>query len=123
MQKLAQYDIDERKQKLIDDLDDEDLFNEELETLTPKKLVELQVILWNYVIDYSYTAGQKLTRQNLTERMEPTSNYQYRVGCDERVDYCRANICFKTHPVCAGNKLKGQIGVLRDILLELKSHQ
>lgn len=123
MQKLAQYDVDERKQRLIDELDNQDLFHEGLEALIPRELVELQVILWNYVIDYSYEAGEKLTRQNLTVRMEPTSNYQYRVGCEERIDYCRANICFKTHPVCAGNKLKGQIGVLRDILLELKNHQ
>ena len=123
MQKRAQYEVDEQKQVLINELDDEVLFNERLKDFSPHELVELQVIFWNYVIDFSYLSGEKFDRHSLTSRMEPTSNYQYRVGCNERVDYCRGNICFNTHPVCAGNKLKAQIGVLRELLIELKRCQ
>jgi hypothetical protein len=123
MQKLVEYEVDERKQVLIDELDDKALFDERLEDFSPQELVELQVIFWNYVIDFSLLSGEKFDRHNLTGRMESTSNYQYRVGCNERIDYCRGNICFNTHPVCAGNKLKAQIGVLREILIELKRCQ
>ena len=123
MHKLARYEVDKRKQKLIDYLEDEELFNELLDTFKPRELVELQVIFWNYVIDYSYVTGKNFSRHNLTERMEPTSNYQYRVGYNERIDYCRGNICINTHPNCAGDKLKAQILVLREILLELKKQQ
>lgn len=123
MHKLARYEIDKRKQKLMDYLDDDELFTELLETFKPRELVEIQVIMWNYVIDYSYETGKNFSRHDLTERMEPTANYQYRVGCHERVDYCRGNICINTHPNCAGDKLKSQIIVLRNVHLELKKTQ
>ncbi len=123
MHKLARYEVDKRKQKLIDYLDDAGKFNQVLDTFKPRELVEVQVILWNYVIDYSYVVGKNFSRHNLTNRMEPTSNYQYRVGCNERIDYCRGNICINTHPNCAGSKLKSQIVVLRDIIHELKQMQ
>ncbi len=123
MHKLARYEVDKRKQKLMDYLDDQELFTQILETFRPRELVEIQVIFWNYVIDYSYVVGEKFSRYNLTIRMEPTSNYQYRVGCNERIDYCRGNICINTHPNCAGTKLKTQISVLREIILELKKLQ
>lgn len=123
MQKMAHYEVDKRKQKLMDRLEDEELFLGLLDTFRPRELVEIQVIFWNYVIDYSNTVGKNFSRHNLTSRMEPTANYQYRVGCSERVDYCRGNICINTHPNCASDKLKSQIAVLRDILLELRQHQ
>jgi hypothetical protein len=123
MHKLARYEVDKRKQKLIDNLEDDKLFEQILDTFKPRELVEIQVILWNYVIDYSYVVGKNFSRNNLTGRMEPTSNYQYRVGCNERIDYCRGNICINTHPNCAGDKLKAQIQVLRDIIIELKKMQ
>ena len=88
MHKLARYEVDKRKQKLIDHLEDDKLFEQILDTFKPRELVEIQVILWNYVIDYSYVVGKNFSRSNLTGRMEPTSNYQYRVGCNERIDYC-----------------------------------
>lgn len=123
MHKMAHYEVDRRKQKLIDRLEDQELFFELLDTFKPRELVEVQVILWNYVIDYSNVVGKNFGRRNLTSRMEPTANYQYRVGCQERIDYCRGNICLNTHPNCAGDKLKSQIAVLRDILIELKQSQ
>lgn len=123
MHKLANYEVDKRKQKLLDRLEDQELFISLLETFKPRELVEVQVIFWNYVIDYSNLVGQHYTRHNLTGRMEPTANYQYRIGCQERIDYCRGNICINTHPNCASAKLKNQISVLRDIILELKRLQ
>jgi len=123
MHKLARYEVDKRKQKLIDYLEETDLFDQVLETFKPRELVEIQVIFWNYVIDYSYVVGRNFSRHNITSQMEPTSNYQYKVGCNERIDYCRGNICINTHPNCAGEKLKAQIKVLRDIISELKQMQ
>ncbi|MCX6641317.1 MAG: hypothetical protein NTW14_12710 [bacterium] len=123
MHKLARYEVDNRKQRLIDNLQHEQLFTEILDSFSPKELVEVQVIFWNYVIDYSYVVGKNFSRHNITNRMEPTANYQYRVGCIQRIDYCRGNICINTHPYCAGNKLKSQVKVLREILIELKQLQ
>jgi hypothetical protein len=123
MHKLARYEVDNRKQRLIDNLQHEETFLAILDSFTPKELVEVQVIFWNYVIDYSYVVGKNFSRHNITNRMELTTNYQYRVGCIQRVDYCRGNICISTHPTCAGNKLKSQVLVLRDILIELKQLQ
>mgnify|MGYP005835034291 CR=1 FL=1 len=123
MHKMAHYEVDKRKQKLMDHIEDEELFLELLQTFKPRELVEVQVIFWNYVIDYASTVGKNFNRRTLTSRMEPTANYQYRVGCHERIDYCRGNICLNTHPNCASEKLRGQIAVLRQMLLELKGMQ
>jgi len=107
-------------QELIQKVDQEQAFREQMESLNPYDLVVAQDCLWNYTMEFSREQGKPMTREQITSRMERTANYMLRVGCDEPIAYCRANICVNANPNCAAEKLKGSIAVLRKILAELK---
>ncbi len=98
---------------------DRDLFNQELARLKPMEILELQTFLWDFCHKLAEQRGVELTRRRITRDMQPTSSYQHSVGCNERVDYCRANICVFTNPNCASTKLKGIIENLRTVVVEL----
>jgi len=106
--------------ELIQQLGDEKSFGQLLYALNPYDLVVAQDCLWNYTMRYSHDKGKPMTRDQITKRMERTSNYMLRVGCNEPIDYCRANICVNSNPNCAADKLRGSIVVLRRIISEMQ---
>jgi len=108
-------------QILVELAHDENEFRKFLKTLKPLQLVEAEKFMWEYLMEYADSRNVPLGRQGITGRMLPTRNYQRNVGCNEREDYCRANICVFTNPVCAGNKIKGYIEVLRTLILEISN--
>ncbi len=107
-------------EELIQKVENEKSFEQLLYSLNPYDLVVAQDCLWNRTMEFSREKGKPLTREQITDRMERTSGYMRRVGCDEPVDYCRANICVNSNPNCAADKLRGSISALRRILKELK---
>lgn len=106
-------------QILVELAPEKEKFREFLKTLKPLQLVEAEKFLWEYLVELARARKVPLGRQDITGRMLPTRSYQRNVGCNEREDYCRANICVFTNPVCAGNKIKGYIDVLRTLILEI----
>lgn len=109
-------------EELISNIDDEGKFTSIVDGVTPIELVFIQNFLWDYAIKFSKEIGNPLSREQITAGMESTSNYQLRVGCDEPVDYCRANFCVMSNPNCAGDKLKASIKVLREVISELRKN-
>lgn len=91
---------------------------EEFDTIinhaNPYELSDIQEFLWEAALYIGRDEeGNPLTRQSITARMMPTSDYWRSQLCGEPIDTCRGRSCFVSHPVCAGNKLKGQIEVIR----------
>jgi len=112
-------DIKVLGERLVEACHDPDKFRQELSHLQPREVLEAQVFLWDFCLRLSQEREKTLNRSQITARMVGTPSYQYSVGCNERVDYCRANICVYTNPVCASNKLRGQMEALRELLAEL----
>jgi hypothetical protein len=106
-------------ERLIECCHDGALFSAELKKLKPREVLEAQVFLWDFLHRLSVERNMPISRDDITARMLPTSTYQYSVGCNERLDYCRANICIYTNPVCASNKLRGQMEAIRHLLSKL----
>jgi len=52
--------------------------------------------------------------------MEPAANYMRRMGCQEREDYCIANVCFNSNPSCAATKIRSELEVMRQIIAEFR---
>jgi hypothetical protein len=94
-------------------------FRKYLDHLSPEEVLEAQVYVWDFLMQLAAEKGVVMSRTDVTKRMIPTSTWQYSVGCNERMDYCRANICLYTNPTCAANKLKSQMEALRRIISEL----
>lgn len=106
---------------LLNVVENPEKFELVLSGVSPYDLVIAQDSLWNHAMSVSREKGAELQRNDITSRVEETVHYQYRIGCDEPSDYCRANICVNTNPNCAGDKLKGVIRVLREVITELKN--
>ena len=106
-------------ERLVELCKDPEAFAAELDKLKPMEVLEAETFLWAFIQRFMAERKIPFDRSTVTSRMMPTATYQYRVGCNERLDYCRANICVYTNPVCASNKLRGILEVLRQVLAEL----
>lgn len=106
-------------ERLIQLCHDPAAFNAELKKLKPREVLEIQTFLWVFLERLSVEKGVPFQRESVTARMMPPSTYQYLVGCNERLDYCRANICVYTNPVCASNKLRGTLEAIRLCISQL----
>lgn len=106
-------------ERLIQLCHNAEAFNAELKKLKPREVLETQLFLWEFLEKLAQEKGVSFTRTDVTSRMVPTSTYQYNVGCNERLDYCRANICVYTNPVCASNKLRGTLDAIRQCISQL----
>lgn len=106
-------------ERLVENCHDAEAYSRELKGLKPREVLEAQVFIWDFLFRLAKERQIDLSRDEITKRLMPTSTYQYSVGCNERLDYCRANICVYTNPVCASNKLRGQMEALRALLSEL----
>ncbi len=96
-------------------------FQESIQHLTPYQLVELQRFLWDRIFEISANfMGRRIESYYITDRMEPPANYMRRVGCQEREDYCIANECFSSNPMCAAEKIRGELEVMRQIIAEFR---
>lgn len=84
--------------------------------LSAEQLVELEIFLWKEAMDHAgSTLEQKLTREYVTSRMEPTANYHRRQMCGEPLDACRANYCIQSNPNCASRKLVEHIKAIATV--------
>lgn len=96
-------------------------FDAKLQHLGPYQLVPLQRFLWDKIFEISSSLlGRRIESYFITDRMEPPANYMQRVGCQEREDYCIANVCFASNPLCAANKIRGELDVMRQIIMEFR---
>ncbi len=97
-------------------------FDKKLHPLRPQQLVTLQKFLWDKIFEISSNLlGRHIEPYYITDRMEPPANYMRRVGCQEREDYCIANICFGSNPMCAADKIRGELEVMRQIIEEFRT--
>jgi len=81
---------------------------------SPYDLSDIQEFMWDAALYVGRDEdGRPLSRDALTSRMMPTTEYWRSQLCGEPLDTCRGRSCFVSHPVCAGNKLKGQIEAIR----------
>ncbi|MCX6641423.1 MAG: response regulator [bacterium] len=102
-------------------LQDGRVFEEQIKHLGPYQLLPLQRYLWDRIFEISSNyLGRRIESYFITDRMEPPANYMRKVGCQEREDYCIANICFGSNPICAANKIRSELEVMRKIISELR---
>ncbi len=104
----------EYKVALIKAVYDKTRFDEMILKANTYQLSDIQEFLWDAALYVGRDEeGKALTREAITLRMLPTAEYWRSQLCGEPLDTCRGRSCFVSHPVCAGNKLKGQIEVIR----------
>ncbi len=104
----------EFKVDLIKNVYQKETFDQIIAKANPYELSDIQEFLWDAALYIGRDEqGQPLSREAIIKRMMPTTDYWRSQLCGEPLDTCRGRSCFVSHPICAGNKLKGQIEVIR----------
>ncbi len=102
-------------------LTDQLSFSETIEHLSPHQLVALHSFLWDRIFEVSAEfLGRRIEPFFITDRMEPATEYMRRMGCQERRDYCIARVCIVSNPLCASNRLRAELEIMRQILQEFR---
>ncbi len=92
-----------------------------LEPLSPHQLLALHRFVWDKVFETSVALlGRRIESVYITDRMEPADHYMRRMGCQERRDYCIASVCIVSNPMCAANRLRAELEIMRQILQEFR---
>lgn len=90
-----------------------------LDTFTSKQLVEAHGFLWDKLVEIHFlTQRREFVREEVTKKMLPSAVYQHQQGCDLRIDYCKGVECIWSNPVCAGNKIKNNMEVMANTIVE-----
>ncbi|HNJ72084.1 MAG TPA: hypothetical protein PL129_06260 [bacterium] len=104
----------EFKVNLIKSVYSKTAFDEVIAKANPYQLSDIQEFMWDAALYIGRDeAGKPITREMITSQMMPTTEYWRGQLCGEPIDTCRGRSCFVSHPVCAGNKLRAQIEVIR----------
>ena len=104
----------EFKVDLIKNVYNKEAFDQIIEKANTYELSDIQEFLWDAALYIGKDEqGNSLSRETIIKRMMPTTDYWRSQLCGEPLDTCRGRSCFVSHPICAGNKLKGQIEVIR----------
>ncbi|NUM80523.1 hypothetical protein HUU42_06915 [bacterium] len=115
-QKEAQELSRDIKKKIRRNIQDWNLVETMIQSFTPSQLIELEAFLWDEAMAYAETnLHQKMTREFITSRMEPTANYHRRQMCNEPLIACRANYCIHSNPECASRKLREHIHAIAGV--------
>jgi CheY-like chemotaxis protein len=102
-------------------LTDQLSFSETIDHLSPHQLVALHSFLWDRIFEVSAELlGRRIEPFFITDRMEPATEYMRRMGCQERRDYCIARVCIVSNPLCASNRLRAELEIMRQILHEFR---
>jgi hypothetical protein len=77
--------------------------------------------LWDLMMETAHTRNQSLTRDDITARMQPSAEYQRRMGCTEPTYVCRRKTCINSNPSCVSQKISEHIEVIRQHLANQQS--
>jgi hypothetical protein len=115
-------DMETLGKQLVEKCHDKAGFMELLEELSPQAVLDAQNFMWGFVNHMLNQQHPELSTAEVSREMRsrlnqiPDTQYQYQVGCNEREDYCRANICVFTNPNCSAKKLRLHMEALRELL-------
>lgn len=94
-----------------------------LDSYDTKQLVEAHQFLWDKMVEIHYmTQDREFVREEVTRKMTPSAVYQRQQGCDLRIDYCKGVECIWSNPICAGNKVKNNMEVMAQTIVEYISN-
>lgn len=119
--RLYLFQNDKIAQISLNLLDDEQ-YEKTIKFLSPYQITALQREIWDQTFFIHYKLLEKeLRKEDLTRNMMSTADYMHKMGCNYDLAFCQAKLCMQTSPVCASQKIKEQIDVIRDVLKDIYS--
>lgn len=82
----------------------------------PIERINIHDQLWDVLMNVAQQKNQSINRKLVTEKMQPSTDYQRRMGCTEPVYVCRRKTCVNSNPSCIAQKISEHIEVIRQQL-------
>ena len=108
-------------EKLVAACLDREAFWQLISELDPKARVTVHDQLWETVIEMSQSRNRPLTREDITSSIQPSVDYQRRMGCTEPTYVCRRKTCINSNPSCVSQKVSEHIEVIRQHIVTQQS--
>jgi hypothetical protein len=103
-------------EKLVTVCKDREAFWQLIGDLDPRTRVAVHDQLWDALMDTATRGGKQLSREDVTAKMQPSAEYQRRMGCTEPLYVCRRVPCINSNPSCVSQKISEHIEVIRQQL-------
>jgi len=88
-----------------------------IDVLAIPEIVEFQKYVWDLSVEFGIKVkGKKFTRKEITRNIPPTADFQKRMGCPEKVYYCKGTHCIMINPDCATKKIKEHVDIMAEVI-------
>jgi hypothetical protein len=105
------------KFKTIHAIVNDDKISPIIDELEVPAIIDFHDFVWDLAVEFGIKVrGKKFSRKEITRHMSTTSAYQKRMGCPEKVYYCKGTHCIHTHPDCAKNKIKDHVDIMAQVI-------
>lgn len=105
------------KLKAINFILNNEPLNRIVEELSIPEIIEFQNYIWELSVEFGIKLrGKKFTRKEITRNMPSTANYQRKVGCSEKIYYCKGTHCINSNPGCATKKIKIHVEIMAQVI-------
>jgi len=85
--------------------------------LSAPQMRDLRDFLENQILDLSKRADEKpLNLQEIKGKYQPTGEYYHQQDCNEPLDSCLDETCYKANPVCFGLKMSTHVNTLLTLM-------
>ena len=88
-----------------------------IENLSIPEIIEFQKYIWDLTVEFGIKVkGKKFTRKEITRHVPSTAEFQKRMGCPEKVYYCKGTHCITINPDCATKKIKEHVDIMAEVI-------
>jgi hypothetical protein len=88
-----------------------------IDNLAIPEIIEFQKYVWDLTVEFGIKVkGKKFTRKEITRHIPPTAEFQKRMGCPEKVYYCKGTHCIMLNPDCATKKIKEHVDIMAEVI-------
>ena len=106
-----------QKAKILKQILDDQKIDHYFHEFSAPQMRELRDFLENQVIDLSSRTDQNpMDRSGVKEKYQPTTEYYHQQDCNEPLDSCLDESCYKANPVCFGLKMSTHVIILVNLI-------
>ncbi|MCI0512123.1 hypothetical protein L0128_02820 [candidate division KSB1 bacterium] len=88
-----------------------------IDNLTIPEIIDFQKYVWDLTVEFGLKIrGKNFSRNDVTRNMTATAIFQIKMGCTEKIYYCKATHCIKSNPQCAIRKIKEQVEIMAEVI-------
>jgi hypothetical protein len=106
-----------QKAKILKQILDGQKIDHYFHEFSAPQMKDLRDFLENQILDLSKRSDENpLERQEIKGKYQPTPEYYHQQDCNEPLDSCLDETCYKANPVCFGLKMSAHMNILVNLI-------